>query len=168
MTNYWHTLLCVDSSWSDTSVCCHHCLGRAMPMIKGATNVRYASKCSTSGKSLGGHKRSHLVNPEAAVILRQSPGRCCNNLNLLASLEDKDVSHVELSAVSHAEFVNRVRRWNWYLNLLFRKMGHHLVTITHFVYSCSILSVFSGQLIGSFWLFQTVFGYHVNYQIYLE
>ncbi|XP_027108898.2 uncharacterized protein [Coffea arabica] len=77
----------------------------------------------SSGQALGGHKRSHVMGAAAAaaaaaatthVSIRTSPaakpfsrfGEAFIDLNLPAPVDDDEISQIELSAVSDAEFVN--------------------------------------------------------------
>lgn len=69
----------------------------------------------SSGQALGGHKRSHVTGQVAATT--QTPvksskklGDSLIDLNLPAPMDDEDVSQIELSAVSDAEFVNHNKR----------------------------------------------------------
>ncbi|XWS32375.1 hypothetical protein CRYUN_Cryun23aG0154100 [Craigia yunnanensis] len=68
----------------------------------------------SSGQALGGHKRSHVT--VQVVATTQTPVKSSNNLgdnlidlNLPAPMDDDDVSQIELSAVSDAEFVNHIK-----------------------------------------------------------
>ena len=75
-----------------------------------------------SGQALGGHKRSHISGsaaaasaaaPAPAVPLRKASSKVGDSmidLNLPAPIEDDDISQIEHSAVSDAEFVNPIRR----------------------------------------------------------
>lgn len=61
----------------------------------------------SSGQALGGHKRSH------GVSLVETPAKSCTSfidLNLPAPIDDEELSQIELSAVSDAEFVNQMNR----------------------------------------------------------
>ncbi|CDP09473.1 unnamed protein product [Coffea canephora] len=80
----------------------------------------------SSGQALGGHKRSHVMGAAAVaaaaaaaaatthVSIRTSPaakpfsrfGETFIDLNLPAPVDDDEISQIELSAVSDAEFVN--------------------------------------------------------------
>lgn len=53
----------------------------------------------SSGQALGGHKRSHVTSSSAKF------GNNLIDLNLPAPLEDDEISQIELSAVSDAEFI---------------------------------------------------------------
>ena len=74
----------------------------------------------TSGQALGGHKRSHISGSAAAAAAPAPPppprkasskvGDSMIDLNLPAPIEDDDISQIEHSAVSDAEFVNPIRR----------------------------------------------------------
>ncbi|KAF5732913.1 zinc finger protein ZAT4-like [Tripterygium wilfordii] len=84
----------------------------------------YCYRVFSSGQALGGHKRSHVITgsapppPPAAAITAAAatPARSStisNNfidLNLPAPMDEDDISQIELSALSDAEFVNNVRR----------------------------------------------------------
>ncbi|XP_058085916.1 zinc finger protein ZAT9-like [Magnolia sinica] len=60
-----------------------------------------------SGQALGGHKRSHLsASTSAAATAATKFNDNMIDLNLPAPVEDDDISQVELSAVSDAEFVD--------------------------------------------------------------
>nr|DAD47783.1 TPA_asm: hypothetical protein HUJ06_017720 [Nelumbo nucifera] len=61
-----------------------------------------------SGQALGGHKRSHLSGSATAANSTKF-GDNLIDLNLPAPLEDDDISQVELSAVSDAEFVDPIK-----------------------------------------------------------
>ncbi|XP_048141817.1 zinc finger protein ZAT9-like [Rhodamnia argentea] len=73
-----------------------------------------------SGQALGGHKRSHAINSTAAAVKMtshhvKSRATAWIDLNLPAPVdddedEDDQLSQVEHSALSEAEFVNRVKR----------------------------------------------------------
>ncbi|KAF7849835.1 hypothetical protein BT93_L0236 [Corymbia citriodora subsp. variegata] len=79
-----------------------------------------------SGQALGGHKRSHAINSAAAAVAAaravkktshyqdvKSGATAWIDLNLPAPVEDDEddqLSQVEHSALSEAEFVNRVKR----------------------------------------------------------
>ncbi|XWS77257.1 hypothetical protein CRYUN_Cryun01aG0245800 [Craigia yunnanensis] len=69
----------------------------------------------SSGQALGGHKRSHVTGQVVATT--QTPVKSSKklgdnliDLNLPAPMDDDDVSQIELSAVSDAEFVNHIKR----------------------------------------------------------
>ncbi|XVF73458.1 hypothetical protein PTKIN_Ptkin12aG0202800 [Pterospermum kingtungense] len=72
----------------------------------------------SSGQALGGHKRSHVTGQVVATTTTrrsQTPvksskklGNSLIDLNLPAPMDDDDVSQIELSAVSDAEFVNHI------------------------------------------------------------
>ncbi|CBI16586.3 unnamed protein product, partial [Vitis vinifera] len=74
----------------------------------------------TSGQALGGHKRSHISGSAAAAAAPAPPppprkasskvGDSMIDLNLPAPIEEDDISQIEHSAVSDAEFVNPIRR----------------------------------------------------------
>ncbi|XP_043715383.1 zinc finger protein ZAT9-like [Telopea speciosissima] len=60
-----------------------------------------------SGQAHGGHKRSHLSGSVTATATNTAKfGNNLIDLNLPAPVEDDDMSQVELSAVSDAEFVD--------------------------------------------------------------
>ncbi|KAG2672235.1 hypothetical protein I3760_13G030700 [Carya illinoinensis] len=62
-----------------------------------------------SGQALGGHKRTHVTGsaqPPASVRSSIKLGQALIDLNLPAPMDDDDISQIELSAVSDAEFVN--------------------------------------------------------------
>ncbi|KAF8380504.1 hypothetical protein HHK36_027991 [Tetracentron sinense] len=61
-----------------------------------------------SGQALGGHKRSHLSSSASAASAAKF-GDNLIDLNLPAPVEDDDISQVELSAVSDAEFVDPIK-----------------------------------------------------------
>ncbi|OMP00680.1 Zinc finger, C2H2-like protein [Corchorus olitorius] len=69
----------------------------------------------SSGQALGGHKRSHVTGQVVATSeitpVRSSKklGDSLIDLNLPAPMDDDDVSQIELSAVSDAEFVNHIK-----------------------------------------------------------
>ncbi|XP_042510698.1 zinc finger protein ZAT9-like [Macadamia integrifolia] len=58
-----------------------------------------------SGQALGGHKRSHLSGSTTATNTTKFADNLID-LNLPAPIDDDDMSQVELSAVSDAEFVD--------------------------------------------------------------
>ncbi|CAK9319226.1 unnamed protein product [Citrullus colocynthis] len=64
----------------------------------------------SSGQALGGHKRSHVT---AYSIPPKTPEKKLSDslidLNLPAPFEEDDLSQIELSAVSDADFVNPIR-----------------------------------------------------------
>uniref|UniRef100_A0A5B7A593 Putative zinc finger protein ZAT4-like n=1 Tax=Davidia involucrata TaxID=16924 RepID=A0A5B7A593_DAVIN len=65
----------------------------------------------SSGQALGGHKRSHVIG--SASTPAKPPSKFAQNLidlNLPAPIDDDDISQIELSAVSDAEFVNPVNQ----------------------------------------------------------
>ncbi|KAL4024331.1 hypothetical protein IC575_012679 [Cucumis melo] len=65
----------------------------------------------SSGQALGGHKRSHVTgysNPPKTAQ-KKFPDSLID-LNLPAPFEEDDVSQIELSAVSDADFVNAIRQ----------------------------------------------------------
>ncbi|XP_057502547.1 zinc finger protein ZAT9-like [Actinidia eriantha] len=69
----------------------------------------------SSGQALGGHKRSHVLNGSNATSFSHSKpplksGETLIDLNLPAPTDDDEISQIELSAVSHAEFVNPVKQ----------------------------------------------------------
>ncbi|KAH1073431.1 hypothetical protein J1N35_025759 [Gossypium stocksii] len=66
----------------------------------------------SSGQALGGHKRSHVTGQviatsttKTAVTSSKKLGDSLIDLNLPAPMDDDDISQIELSAVSDAEFV---------------------------------------------------------------
>lgn len=66
-----------------------------------------------SGQALGGHKRTHVTGsaqPPASVKSTTKLGEVFIDLNLPAPVDDDDISQIELSAVSDAEFVNPIRQ----------------------------------------------------------
>ncbi|XP_042504342.1 zinc finger protein ZAT9-like [Macadamia integrifolia] len=78
----------------------------------GASNVdRRIHECPVcfrvfgSGQALGGHKRSHLSGSVTAINTVKF-GDNLIDLNLPAPIDDDDMSQVELSAVSDAEFID--------------------------------------------------------------
>uniref|UniRef100_A0A5B7A956 Putative zinc finger protein ZAT4-like n=1 Tax=Davidia involucrata TaxID=16924 RepID=A0A5B7A956_DAVIN len=62
----------------------------------------------SSGQALGGHKRSHVLGqpPTPPAKPPAKFGETMIDLNLPAPIDDDDISQIELSAVSDAEFVN--------------------------------------------------------------
>ncbi|XP_023528094.1 zinc finger protein ZAT9-like [Cucurbita pepo subsp. pepo] len=70
----------------------------------------------SSGQALGGHKRSHVTaysSPNSIPPKTPPPkklGDSFIDLNLPAPFEEDDVSQIELSAVSDADFVNAIRQ----------------------------------------------------------
>ncbi|KAJ7950888.1 Zinc finger protein [Quillaja saponaria] len=71
----------------------------------------------SSGQALGGHKRTHvttatITSPAAPITSSTKFGDNLNliDLNLPAPMEDDDISQIELSAVSDAEFINPIRQ----------------------------------------------------------
>ncbi|KAF2303507.1 hypothetical protein GH714_018862 [Hevea brasiliensis] len=73
----------------------------------------YCFRVFSSGQALGGHKRSHLTG--VAATPARSSSKIEDNLNLIdlnlpAPIDDDDLSQIELSAVSDAEFVNHIKR----------------------------------------------------------
>ncbi|XWS35651.1 hypothetical protein CRYUN_Cryun20dG0015000 [Craigia yunnanensis] len=68
----------------------------------------------SSGQALGGHKRSHITGQvvattETPVKSSKKLGDSLIDLNLPAPMDDDDVSQIELSVVSDAEFVNHIK-----------------------------------------------------------
>ncbi|XVE74056.1 hypothetical protein DITRI_Ditri11bG0168100 [Diplodiscus trichospermus] len=68
----------------------------------------------SSGQALGGHKRSHVTGQvesttQTSVRSSKKLGDHLIDLNLPAPMDDDDVSQIELSAVSDAEFVNHIK-----------------------------------------------------------
>ncbi|XP_039063775.1 zinc finger protein ZAT4-like [Hibiscus syriacus] len=66
----------------------------------------------SSGQALGGHKRSHVINGQAATTLVKISRKLKDSfidLNLPAPTDEDDASQIELSAVSDAEFANRIK-----------------------------------------------------------
>ena len=74
----------------------------------------------SSGQALGGHKRSHVTGSSATITttttttpVNKSSNKVVESLidlNLPAPVDDDELSQIELSAVSDAEFVNSIRR----------------------------------------------------------
>ncbi|KAJ4727190.1 Zinc finger protein [Melia azedarach] len=67
----------------------------------------------SSGQALGGHKRTHVTGLVASSTSAKSSTKLGENLidlNLPAPIDDDDISQIELSAVSDAEFVNHIKR----------------------------------------------------------
>ncbi|XP_024992471.1 zinc finger protein ZAT9-like [Cynara cardunculus var. scolymus] len=65
-------------------------------------------KVFASGQALGGHKRSHFTASSSAITAAKPVTKQRINLidlNLPATIEDDDVSQIEVSAVSDGEFV---------------------------------------------------------------
>lgn len=63
-----------------------------------------------SGQALGGHKRTHVTGSSMTMTIPQAPcsskvGSSFIDLNLPAPIDDDDLSQIENSAVSDAEFV---------------------------------------------------------------
>ncbi|KAE8729843.1 retinoblastoma-binding protein 5-like [Hibiscus syriacus] len=65
----------------------------------------------SSGQGLGGHKRSHVINGQVATSVKISRKLRDSfiDLNLPAPTDEDEASQIELSAVSDAEFVNRIK-----------------------------------------------------------
>ena len=67
-----------------------------------------------SGQALGGHKRTHVTGSAnhrpPSVKISAKLGEALIDLNLPAPMDDDDISQIELSAVSDAEFVNPIRQ----------------------------------------------------------
>lgn len=66
-----------------------------------------------SGQALGGHKRTHVTGSThrpPSVKISAKLGEALIDLNLPAPMDDDDISQIELSAVSDAEFVNPIRQ----------------------------------------------------------
>ncbi|GAV62032.1 zf-C2H2_6 domain-containing protein [Cephalotus follicularis] len=70
----------------------------------------------SSGQALGGHKRTHVIGAATATATTTTGVKSCAkfgdnwiDLNLPAPIDDDDISQIELSAVSDAEFVNHIR-----------------------------------------------------------
>ncbi|XP_048227480.1 zinc finger protein ZAT4 [Ricinus communis] len=98
--------------------------------VKKIHECPYCFRVFSSGQALGGHKRSHVVTGIATAaaattttraIATATPARSSiatkveDNLNLIdlnlpAPIDEDDLSQVELSAVSDAEFVNHIKR----------------------------------------------------------
>ncbi|KAJ4839822.1 hypothetical protein Tsubulata_010036, partial [Turnera subulata] len=79
----------------------------------------YCNRIFSSGQALGGHKRSHVTGVAAAAntatattsnSTKFGDNLSLIDLNLPAPVDDDDISQIELSAVSDAEFVNYSRR----------------------------------------------------------
>lgn len=73
----------------------------------------YCFRVFSSGQALGGHKRTHVTG--VAATPARSSSKIEDNLNLIdlnlpAPVDDDDLSQIELSAVSDAEFVNHIKR----------------------------------------------------------
>ena len=67
----------------------------------------------SSGQALGGHKRTHVTgstSTPASARASSKLGQALIDLNLPAPMDDDDISQIEHSAVSDAEFVNPIRR----------------------------------------------------------
>ncbi|KAF3440036.1 hypothetical protein FNV43_RR18314 [Rhamnella rubrinervis] len=63
----------------------------------------------SSGQALGGHKRSHVTGSSAALVKSLTKfGDSLIDLNLPAPMDDDEISQIELSAVSDAEFVDPI------------------------------------------------------------
>lgn len=64
----------------------------------------------SSGQALGGHKRSHVTGSSATLVKDLTKfGDSLIDLNLPAPMDDDEISQIELSAVSDAEFVDAMR-----------------------------------------------------------
>ena len=68
----------------------------------------------SSGQALGGHKRSHITGQvvattEIPVKSSKKLGDSLIDLNLPAPMDEDDVSQIEFSVVSDAEFVNHIK-----------------------------------------------------------
>ncbi|CAK9170766.1 unnamed protein product, partial [Ilex paraguariensis] len=69
----------------------------------------------SSGQALGGHKRSHVLGSGATTTITVASksfskfGETLIDLNLPAPIDDDDISQIELSAVSDAEFINPIK-----------------------------------------------------------
>ncbi|XP_038875381.1 zinc finger protein ZAT1 [Benincasa hispida] len=81
----------------------------------GTTKIHECPVCLrvfSSGQALGGHKRSHVTAysiPPKTTLQKKFPDSLID-LNLPAPFEEDDVSQIELSAVSDADFVNAIRQ----------------------------------------------------------
>ncbi|KAK7849688.1 zinc finger protein zat9 [Quercus suber] len=67
----------------------------------------------SSGQALGGHKRTHVTGSTSTPTSARAStklGQALIDLNLPAPMDDDDISQIEHSAVSDAEFVNPIRR----------------------------------------------------------
>ncbi|KAL5571870.1 hypothetical protein UlMin_021467 [Ulmus minor] len=66
----------------------------------------------SSGQALGGHKRSHVTGSAPPPPLKRlnKLGDSLIDLNLPAPIDEDEISQIELSAVSDAEFVNPIRQ----------------------------------------------------------
>jgi hypothetical protein len=61
-----------------------------------------------SGQALGGHKRTHVIHGSTTTVpifSSKKVGKSVIDLNLPAPIDDDEVSQIENSAVSDAEFV---------------------------------------------------------------
>ncbi|KAJ8748853.1 hypothetical protein K2173_013284 [Erythroxylum novogranatense] len=73
----------------------------------------YCFRVFSSGQALGGHKRSHFTGVQATPAISSTKlgdNLSLIDLNLPAPVDDDDISQIELSAVSDAEFVNPIKR----------------------------------------------------------
>ncbi|KAJ9171233.1 hypothetical protein P3X46_014624 [Hevea brasiliensis] len=73
----------------------------------------YCFRVFSSGQALGGHKRTHIIG--LATTPARSSSKIEDNMNLIdlnlpAPIDVDDLSQIELSAVSDAEFVNHIKR----------------------------------------------------------
>ncbi|PSS26370.1 Zinc finger protein [Actinidia chinensis var. chinensis] len=74
----------------------------------------YCFRVFSSGQALGGHKRSHVTG-SSSTTTKVAPNKSkfvesLIDLNLPAPMEEDEISQIELSAVSYAEFVKPIRQ----------------------------------------------------------
>ena len=72
----------------------------------------YCFRVFSSGQALGGHKRSHATGSSSTKVAPNKSKfvESMIDLNLPAPMEEDEISQIELSAVSDAEFVKPIRQ----------------------------------------------------------